>query len=362
MSLLALDFPSGQTGLYGTNKSYMLNGIYAQADSDVTIVDDPDANITGNVLRFFPNTDSTSPYLDGMLRRVLPAAITTVGVAFRVYFGTLPPNSSAYPQILLIMDQVSTVHLSFRVLPTGAIAVNRGPYPSGTLLGTTSPAIVTGAWQHIEVKATINDTTGSVEIRVEGVPVLTLTGVDTCNGANVHADQIAHCNTDTGSGTTYYLKDIVIWDTAGSVNNNFFGSVSVYELIPNGDTALTWSLSSGSTGYTLVDEAPPNDDTDYIYAVSPPPAADKMSLTDLPVDVTSVRGLITIVRSKKTDGGDGNLQIGMVSGASTALGSDRPITTAYTYWQDVFELDPATSTAWTRVSVNASNIQFNRTL
>ena len=92
------------------------------------------------------------------------------------------------------------------------------------------------------------------------------------------------------------------------------------------------------------------------------PAAYKASLQDLPATVTSVRGVMPIHRSRKTDGGDGNLQQGLISGASTGLGANRPITTAYTYWWDIYDADPNGAIAWTRLAVNALNYQLNRTL
>src|SRR3546814_5801077 len=65
MALQHADFPSGQTGLYGATESYLLNGIYAQADS-VTLSEDPDPNVTGNVLEV--GGVGAAP---GTLRRVL---------------------------------------------------------------------------------------------------------------------------------------------------------------------------------------------------------------------------------------------------------------------------------------------------
>jgi hypothetical protein len=69
-----------------------------------------------------------------------------------------------------------------------------------------------------------------------------------------------------------------------------------------------------------------------------------------------------IHRSRKTDGGDGNMQLGVISAAATGLGSNRPITTAYTYWYDIFDADPNGAAAWTRISFNAINLQLNRTV
>lgn len=355
MSLLHLDFPSGQTGLYGTNTAYMLNGRYAEVVG-AAIVDDPDTNITGNVLQL-----NDGDYI----RHTLPAFTDVSGCALRYHTSGFPPLATSVHQIIQFMSSDgSTPHVTIAASADGYIQAYRGNSGTGTLLGQSgTPSLVTGAWQHIEAKVLISDTIGTVEVRVEGVVVLSLAGQDTRSGGatsdvySIKHDYVSH----VGQEYDMYLKDFAYWDDAGTLNNDFMGSIGVYELIPNGDTSLTWSLSSGSTGFSLIDEAPPVD-SDYIYASDPAPAADKMSLTNLPPDVTSVRGLITVVRSLKTDGGDGNLQIGMVSGASTALGSDRPITTAATYWQDVFEVDPATSAAWTPVAVDAVEIQFDRTL
>ena len=358
MSLLHLDFPSGQTGLYGTNTSYLLNGTYAETNG-LSLVEDPDPTTTGNVLHY----NSSTTYC--LLRKVLPASETTVGFACRLWFPALPADASRMPFLFDARNTGNTSLFSIKLETDGRISAYRGnPITgSGTLLGTsTSPAIVANAWQHIELKVFLDDAAGTIEVRVEGVTVLSLTSQDTLNAAGP-CTQIAQGRASFSSGShSYYTKDWVLWDTAGTLNNDFMSSVAVYELIPDGDISFNWAASSGTTGWNLIDEAPPNDDTDYIYAVDPAPAASKFSLTNLPVDVTTVKGLIAIARSKKTDGGDGNLQVGMVSGASTGLGSDRPITTAYTYWQDVFEVDPATGLAWAPSAVDAAQIQLDRTV
>lgn len=356
MSLRHMDFPSGQTGLYGTNASLMLNGLYANASGDQSIIEDPDPNVTGNVVQIFRGgaNGRNTP-----MRFVLPSGQATAGIGVRLWLPSLPTNS-AHPHPLRFMDNTNTEIASLGVETTGALTVN---YAGGSFT-SNALAVVANAWQHVEMKIFVSATVGTIEVRVEGIPVINLTGLNT--GTALVA-QVGHATQNNGSTLQqpdrYYLKDIIYWDGAGSVNNNFFGSVAVYELIPDGDVIFPWAASNGgATGYNLIDESPPNDNTDYIYALNPPPAACKFTLTDLPIDVTSVRALYTVVRSLKTDGGDGNLQVGLVSGASTGLGSDRPVTTAYTYWADMFELDPATSTAWTRISANAAQLQLNRTL
>src|SRR3546814_18516649 len=83
MALQHADFPSGQTGLYGATESYLLNGIYAQADS-VPLSEDPDPNLTGNVLEV--GGVGAAP---GTLRRVLYTPHSPAGIArTRVVQGT----------------------------------------------------------------------------------------------------------------------------------------------------------------------------------------------------------------------------------------------------------------------------------
>ena len=359
MSLIHMDFPSGQPGLYDST-SYMLNGLYGETSFSF-VTEDPDTNITGKVILL-----SGSSNFDGVVRFALPSSQATCGIASRVWLPSLPSGNGDNPLIHQFRTAGNGVLVSILVRPNGGLAAYEGGdntnWAGGTLLGETSgPALVANAWQHVETKMFRSATVGTVEIRVEGVTVLTLTGQNT--GAS-DIGIISHQNSfsSSGVGLSYYLKDIVYWNGAGTQNNNFLGSVQVFELLTTSDVSFNWGASTGSTGYNLLDESPPNDNTDYIYAVDPAPAASIFGLSNLPADVTTVKGLYAVVRSSKTDGGDGNLQVGMVSGVSTGLGSDRPITTAYTYWTDMFEVDPATSAAWTPIAVDASQLQLDRTV
>jgi len=64
---------------------------------------------------------------------------------------------------------------------------------------------------------------------------------------------------------------------------------------------------------------------------------------------------------KKTDAGAAKVQQSLVSGVSEFNGADRNITTAYTYWPDVSEQDPATGAPWTRTAFNAALYKIERT-
>jgi len=360
MSLLFAD----NFGVYGTDVALLLNGLYAQADTGVTLVADPDPSSSANVVSIENASDSTIPYYGNVLRKVFPAGgEDTVGVAFRIWMSTLPATSTNYVYFPFT-DINNVAQVTLKVLTTGDISAYRGTAESGVLLGTTSvPAIVANAYVHIEAKVTISDTVGVVEVRVNGSVVLNLTAQDTKATAETTANQILFTNARNGfgiAGGEYYIKDFVIWNDAGSVNNDFFGSVSVLTLVPDADTALGgWTPSTGSTGFNILDNIPPID-TEYMAADAVEAAV--FTLTNLPPDVTSVRGLMTVVRAQKVDGGDGNLQISMVSDGAEDAGADRAITTAMTYWPDISELDPDTGVAWTPTSLDAASIELARTV
>lgn len=370
MAIIWADFPSGQLGLYGTTISHVLNGIWAAIEEDsslgtVTLVADPDPNIgsAGVVLRTMVAGSSSTDQWEG-LRFALPATATTAGFGCRLWMNELPNDNIKGPCISFRNGANATL-FAIRVLSTGAIearSVDGGS--GGTQYGVTAgPVVTANAWGHIEVKGTPNAGAGAIEVRVNGAAVLTLTGLTTGAGpvAQFRFGSFM-TDADTSTAKVAYWKDVVFWDTSGSEGNDFQGSVAVHDLYTDADIDLNWTPSTGSTGWDLLDKTTPDDAT-YIQAGDPAPDPAKFSLTDLPDDVTSVRALLPISRSVKTDGGDCNLQVGITpNDTNWDDGADRPITTAYTYWWDVSHLSPATSAPWTPAEVNAAYVRVDRTL
>lgn len=350
--------------IYGTdagNAARLLNGVYADTGR-TDLQTDPDPTATGKVARKFGGG------LGGELRKVLPTARTTIGALARFWLSNLPPNPGIgyCPSFFSFRDQNNVAHIRISLDPSGNIVIFRNDAGGEVQIGITStPVLVANAWKHMESKVFLDPAAGTVEVRIEGITVLTLSGIRTTSnvgGAIASCLNVAQQSCQTGGACDLYMKDYIIWDNTGTFNNDFMGSCQVMKIIPDGDVALNWTPSAGTTGYNLINEVTPDDDGTYISAPYPAPAAYKCSLSDLPVTVTSVRGVMPIHRSRKTDGGDGNIQIGLVSGGTTGLGSNRPITTAYTYWWDVFDADPNGNIAWSRLSTNALNLQLNRTV
>lgn len=346
--------------IYGTSTSLLTQGVYIGA-GECSLVTDPDGISSGRVLRVSgQNTNG--------LRFALPSIQATVGIASRTWLESLPTQSANRPNIQMFKTAANGNLVSVVIEANGAINVYRGDR-AGTLLGSTVvPVITAQGWWHIETKVTINSTTGSVEIRVEGIEVLKLENVNT-GSTSVGIISVG----DVPSApipTTLRCKDLVIWDTQGDYNDDFLGTVLVHTLLPDEDIALNWTPSTGSEGWPILDNIPPVDGQ-YISAPynpdGPPdyPNPYVGALTELPEETTSVKGIISFVRAAKSDGGDGSIQVGIISdpdnSPETVLGTDRPITVAQTYWRDVFEEDPKTEAPWTPAAVNIAHLQINRT-
>ncbi|MBA3831663.1 MAG: hypothetical protein H0X34_07180 [Chthoniobacterales bacterium] len=344
-----LDFPSGSPGLYGTNTALMSNGVYSVVG--IELQEDPDPNVTGIVIRIGAGSqDSTD------LRKILPTTQDKVGVAFRLWQNSLDQQGWG----LCFNKNDASRQISITSNSSGQLIVKQGSPRSGTVLAT-SPlnTIVANAWQNIEFMCESFATGGTVRVQVEGIPVdeLTLDGVATGGPYS----QVEYTHTGNFSGALAWVKDLRIWDGSGGWGTGFPGTTQVVDLGPTGDVSTGWSRTGGASDAGILDNTPPVD-TQFISADNPPPAPSIVTLADLPINVTSVRSVMPILRGKKSDGGDGNIQMSLINGGNNAYGADRPMTTAFTYWWDIMHLDPATGNQYTPAGLDTTTLQFNRTI
>lgn len=339
---------------YGGNINYMADGVYAELGSGhVKLVSDPDPLATGRVILV---DSDTAPEFAGV---VMPVGRTTVGMGGRVWLAGIPPGTSQRPGMEM-RDASNNPVLGLQFNPIGGIEICSRLRIGSIYASTSGPVVTSNAWYHVEWKAIFGVNTVTTEVRVEGVVVLTATFAV---AGTFTVQRVGWGNYSTPFTAAIYYKDIILWDSSGSQNNNFMGSIVVASMIPNSDTAIGgWVPTPAGSNYDRINNMPPLDATEYISAAIPPNTASQYGLTDLGSTVTSVRAIRTMVRARKTDGGDGQLQVSLVSGASTGNGADRPITAAFTYWMDMFETDPNTSGAWTRVSANAAQLKLTRTV
>lgn len=292
-------------------------------------------------------------------RRVFGAAKGTAGVGMALFLPQLPTINDAMTPIQF-NDGSNAQQIRIVIESTGAISAYKGGDP--VALGTSSELITANGWNHLEAKVVVDDTTGAVEVRLNGVTILNLSGVNTDPNGSGEVSQYQTCNqTNRGADGSWYIDDVIAWDDSGSSNNDFIGDKKVFTDFPDADTAdVDWVPSAGSDLFAMIDDPDPDGDGTYDEAEN---VGDVMGVTYPNVDaaVLAISAIILVHKSRKTDAGTCNVQQSCISGVSNTDGVDRPMTTAYTLYHDVIEVDPATSAPWTPTGANAMAHNLTRT-
>lgn len=317
-------------------------------------ITDPDPLANGRCCAM-NNGSSNSPIEENRIALPLPH-VGTVGVCARYWIEEFGSGLTVGKQAVAVFATATpTVLACCFVEANGALTIRNGLSGAG-IATTTVPIVSTGSWNHIETS--YDGTTGDMEVRVNGDPVLT--GISTELGTIGFVSVTERIGIGTNSDIN--IKDLVIWDDTGVTNNTFLGTVICGRSKPNGDVTLGgWTCSTGTSGFALLAKNAVNDTT-FMSADDTPPAAMRFSFEDLPPDITSVRALVTVVRARKVDGGDGSLQTSLISGGAADAGTNRPVTTAFTYYFDVSQLDPDTGVPWLPDAVDDVEGEVDRTL
>lgn len=285
-----------------------------------------------------------------IIKAGLPAAATwIVGCAWIHNLGTTP--TSAQYNVLAVYDG-ATCQVSVRANSNGSLTVGRGLTAD---LGTTAVGVVqANIWAYIELKVLISDTVGTIDLRVNGVSVLSLTAQDTKQSANATADTVTF-GINYNASASIIVDDVVICDTAGSTNNDFLGDVRVEALFPNGDgnsSQLVGSDGNSVNNSLLVDEAAPNGDTDYVESATVG-QKDTYAFGNLTPTTGTVYGIVVNPYARKSDAG--NRRIASIARLSSTEedSADKILSTNYQYLPDVRETKPGGG-AWSIADVNSA--------
>ena len=252
-------------------------------------------------------------------------------------------------QIIFHLRDGTSTQLDLRVTSSGNLQITR----NGAVLGTTSGAkfLAVDTWYYMEIKATIHASAGSFIVKVWGAPEsgvwLTATGVNTQNTANATMDGWAI----TGF---WWCDDFYVLNTSGTSNNDFLGECRIHTSLPSGDSAtnVAWTPSTGTSHFALVDEVPPNDDTDYVSS------ATTGQIDTYTYPAISPTGPIAAVQvnmiARKDDIGARTLCAAYRGGgANYDAAQSSSMNDVYAWSAGMFEKDPATNAVWTASGVNS---------
>ena len=183
-----------------------------------------------------------------------------------IYWGQwIQLNAIGYTWFPLQFLDGSTGQVYLSVAPGGQISVYSGsPGGSHSLLATNVAATLTiGRWTFVELGVVFSTSVGSVELKFNGVDVISLTGsLNTAPSGSGQASvmQIGSIfsNVSFGIGITMNFADIYVVDGSGGTNNTFLGPGQAIELPPNANNRgkFTGTPNTGSNTFRNVDSNP----------------------------------------------------------------------------------------------------------
>lgn len=226
-----------------------------------------------------------------------------------------------------------------------------------------------GFWHRLEVKLTVNNTTGEIIILIDrnlgtdfatAIQVSSVFTGDTQAGASTFTDTIEFISNPAATFETEILwDDITLNDNAGTTNNTWLGDIKIQTIRPDADTAQKdMTPSTGTTNFNLVDEAPGPDTTDF---VTPEVIGDKDLYTagNVVTGFNNIQAVQVKAFAQVGDAGASTIRLITKSGATEGFSASQSLSTAR-FHQHIFETDPDTSAAWIENNINAIEIGVER--
>jgi len=278
----------------------------------------------------------------------------TIGLACALYFDVLDQTTVNRPSIHF-MSAGGSILFSMVFNPNGSVVVYGSS--TSTTLGQSSGGLITaGSWNHFEIKFSISTTVGSVEVRLNGVTIIAVTDLNLGSTAIGIVQYRCTYSSIGGSFQAWNIDDVVLWNNAGSVNNDFIGPARVYTQYPSADMSpMEWDVVGAASGAAAINNSTPDDDTSYVQADSEDLLAE-FTIGTLPADVERITSIHMVPRGRITDGGAGVILSYIKSDGEIAEGANKSLSTSYAYRGEVFQVDPDGDIQWTKTK--AQNALF----
>lgn len=288
----------------------------------------------------------------GLCHKVTPAQTTlTMGFAFSIAQASYSNDGVPWIPLCQLADTAAAnaVQVSVWLSPSCQLRVCRGNSSTANVLATSEIGVFNpGAYHYLEFKATINPATGAFECRVDGVNIVSASGVNTQASVNSNADLAWFVRDALGSN----LPDPLFYGDM-YVASDFLNDIQIESLLPDaaGD-ATDWDPVGSASNYQCVDEGPPNEDTDLV-STGVIGEKDLYNFGTLTTAAGTVKAVQVGLFARKCDASVRQLRALVKSAATEAQGADRALSLTYGYLLSIWENDPATAAAWLIAAVNA---------
>lgn len=218
---------------------------------------------------------------------------------------------------------------------------------------------ITGTYFHIGIDVKIDGSAGWVYLYRDGIEVIAFDG-DTADGGSTFARLVlGSTRTSTNAWAGAACDDVVWFDSTGEVAPAPVPDYRLYALTPNGNGNYNeWDGSDGNStdNYLLVDEIPPNDDTDYLTTETADDTESFTMTTFTIPDGFVVEEVIPIAIARKVDAlGTLGLKLGTRLSSTDSLGSTQPLGTDYTIYRERQAAKPGGGD-WTQSDLDALEV------
>lgn len=252
--------------------------------------------------------------------------------------------------ILYFIDG-TTEQCSVRLDVSAHITFNRG----STVLATSSNTISLNTWYYVEAKATIHNTTGQYEVRVDGTSTgwIAQSSADknTRATANNYATGMA-----IGNPANVRHDDVYFGDTTGS-NADFLGDVVVYTLYPSSaGNYAQWTPNYGAN-FGNVNEIYPDFDLTFNQS-STANQIDSFGIQNLPIASGIVYAVQETIYAKRDAGAARSIAPFLRVNGTDSVGTTATLSTSYAMVREVWDVNPEDSAAWTIADVNETEAGY----
>lgn len=266
--------------------------------------------------------------------------------------------SGSSAQVLFACRKSGTTLWWARLNANGTISIFRG----STLLGSTAQALSQNVYQYLEFKVKLHASTGTVDVRIDGISQLSLTGQNTTNGGATTWDEIRlGPNGDSLSTTTWNYDDLYLADGSGSDGwADFMGDQRIDDLLPNGaGNSSDYARSTGADQFATIDDATANGDTDY-NSTDTIGDKDTLAFPNVPVAGAVINGVMAVAQVRKTDAGSAGHKAVVRIGSTDYEGTERAAPSSYGFVWECWGKKPSDDTAWDDSDVNAAEFGYTK--
>jgi hypothetical protein len=213
-------------------------------------------------------------------------------------------------------------------------------------------------WNYVEIWPVISSSAGSVQVKINGQQVAFVSGINTEHSTNAWWDQLVF----PGGQAAFYLDDLYYADaTTGPGTypcSSPLGDVRTVTLFPISNHSVTWTPLA-NTNWQEISEVAMDSDTTYNYTTTVGDE-DLFNFGALSSTISKILGVQVTGAYRKDDAGAHTLKQALKSGTTEQYGTTRSLPdTTYSYFTDLWAVDPNTSASWTVTGVDNIAAGYN---